>query len=244
MKKFLLVLAMVGTVFSSCDEGFDLLEDEVGYVEIVAGLKQALEVGTDTAVAKLNVTDGFFGDEIVKILLPEEAQPVYDVASQIPGISNVIDETILAINRSAEDAAVEAKPIFVDAITNMTLNDATDILYGEDTAATSYLRTNTYQGLYDAFKPKIETSLSKDLIGGLSAEDVYSQLIGTYNTASIGGLLWDRIESNSLSEHTTNKALRGLFIKVGEQEKGIRENPVERVTELLEDVFALQDDQQ
>lgn len=245
MKKIALVLLMIGTVFTSCEEGdLDFLEEEIGYADIVAGLRQALEVGADTAVTKLNVTNGYFGDQIVKILLPEEALPVYNVASQIPGINNIIDETILAINRSAEDAAIEAKPIFVDAITSMTVEDATDILYGEDTAATSYLRGATYQGLYTAFRPKIETSLSKDLIGGLSAEDVYAQLINSYNVASINGILWDKINSNSLTEHTTNRALRGLFIKVGDQEKSIREDPLQRVTELLEDVFALQDDQQ
>lgn len=242
IRKWLLIFGMVGVTFYSCDNGdLDFLDDEVGYADIVAGLKEALQFGTDTAVSRLNVTDGYFGDALVKILLPEEAQPVYDVLSSVPGLNSIVDETVLAINRAAEDAAIEAKPIFVDAITGMTIDDATDILYGEDTAATSYLRGATYQGLFDAFKPKIETSLSKDLIGNLSAEDLYSDVIGTYNTASLNGVLWDKIETNSLSEHTTNKALRGLFIKVADQEKAIREDPVQRVTDLLKDVFELQD---
>lgn len=246
MKRIMMIGLSFMLMLSSCDELslLEPIEEGLSNDDIVAGLKEALEVGTDTSVAKLNVTDGYFKDAAVKILLPEEAQPVYDRLNSIPGISTLLDETILSINRAAEDAAIEAKPIFVSAITGMTIDDGLGILFGDDTAATAYLRTNTNDSLFAAFQPRIENSLSKDLIGNLSAEELYSRLINTYNDASLNGFLWDKINSNSLSEHTTRRALRGLFMKVGEQETDIRENPVERVTDLLEEVFALQDEEQ
>lgn len=218
----------------SCEKETGLSEDE-----IVSGLRDALNHGTDTAVSRLSVADGYFGDELVKILLPEEAQPVYDVVQMLP--TDIIDKTVLAINRAAEDAAVEAKPIFINAITELTISDGLNILHGTDTAATHYLRDHTYEELFAAFKPKIETSLSKDIVFGLSAEELYGDLIGYYNTGSLNGLLYDEITTNSLSEHTTRKALNGLFIKVGAEEKLIREDPAHRVTDILEKVFAEQD---
>ncbi len=217
----------------SCEKVPGLSEEEIS-----EGLKEALRVGTDTAVTKLNKSDGFFTDQAIKILLPEEAQPIYNVVSTVPLLNTLIDQTILTINRSAEDAVVEAKPIFVDAITSITLDDALAILQGEDTAATSYLKLKTQQQLHDAFKPKVEASLKKEIIFGISAENSYEKLINTYNSASLGGLLFDRIEENSLSEHTTNKALKGMFVKVGDEETNIRTDVSHRVNETLETVFA------
>jgi hypothetical protein len=227
--------------FTSCEEpGLgDLGEVTLSEETVVEGLRQALKVGTDTAVTGLNITDGFYKDEAVKIFLPEEAQVVYGYLSYLP--TDLVEQNILAINRAAEDAAKEATPIFVAAITDLTIQDGFDILNGDDTAATSYLKWNTYQELYDAFKPKIDLSLNKDLVLGISAEDIYSRLINTYNTASLNGFLFDKITSNSLSEHTTNRALTGLFRKVAEEETLIREDPAHRVTEILERVFAEQD---
>ncbi|MEZ4722317.1 MAG: DUF4197 domain-containing protein [Flavobacteriales bacterium] len=232
----------IGTslTFQSCEElGIFDQNQFLTNDEIITGLREALMIGTDTAVSKLNAADGFFGDEVVKILLPEEAQPVYDVVKLLP--TNIVENTILSINRAAEDAAKEAGPIFVDAIVDMTIEDGLGILHGNDTAATTYLRSKTQQQLFDAFQPKIEASLSKKLVLNYSAEELYSKLISAYNTASLGGFLFDEISTNSLSEHTTSRALRGLFIKVGDEEKLIRENPAHRVTELLEKVFAEQD---
>jgi len=236
-----LLTTLSSTFFSSCEElGLgDLTEIELTEETVIQGLREALKVGTDTAVSNLSVADGYFADEAVKILLPEEAQVVYDYLSYLP--TDLVDQNILAINRAAEDAANEAAPIFVDAITELTIQDGMDILHGDDTAATSYLKGKTYQNLYDAFKPKIDVSLNKEIVLGLSAESLYSKLINTYNLASINGFLFDEITTNSLSEHTTNRALRGLFIKVGDEEKLIRENPAHRVSEILETVFAEQD---
>ncbi len=169
--------------------------------------------------------------------MPEEAQPIYAKLNSIPLIGELLDETILTINRAAEDAAVEAKPIFIDAISEITIDDGLAILNGTDTAATFYLKGKTYDKLFEAFKPKIENSLSKEIVLGISAEGSYSKLINTYNSASLNGFLFDKIESNSLSEHTTNRALKGIFKKVGDEEKLIREDPAHRVTDLLEEVF-------
>ncbi len=218
--------------FSSCDKEEVLTEEE-----IVQGLKAALEVGTDVAVTQLHATDGYFLDEVVKILLPSEAGVIIDNLSLVPGGQALIDSTIQSINRAAEDAAIEAKPIFVNAINNLTIEDGVNILHGTDSAATHYLRANTNEQLYTAFKPKIQTSLSKPLIFGSSAETLYSDLIGAYNTASLGGVLFEEIKVNTLSEFATRRALSGLFLKVRDEEKLIREDPLHRVSDILKKVF-------
>jgi len=236
MRKILLGIAITGCIaVTACEELNNL--DELNGEKIILGLKDALVHGTDTAVTNLSAPDGFFRDEAVKILLPEEAEPVYNVLNTLPLVSDLLDETILAINRSAEDAATEAKPIFIDAIREMTIDDGLTILNGPDTAATTYLKDKTYSKLFDAFKPKIETSLSKEIVFGISAEASYAKLIDTYNAIP----LVSDIQSNSLSEHTTNRALRGIFKKVGDEEKLIREDPAHRVTDILQEVFGSQD---
>jgi hypothetical protein len=148
-----------------------------------------------------------------------------------------MDQTILAMNRAAEDAASEAKPIFVNAITGMTIADGFTILKGTDSAATTYLRGKTYDSLYQKFQPKIDVSLNKPLVAGVSAQSAYSNLIDAYNTASLGGLLFDKVTTNSLSSHVTTKGLNGLFLKVSDQEKKIRKDPLAQVTDLLKKVF-------
>lgn len=205
--------------------------------EVIAGLKQALNVGTDTSVTVLNKADGYFKDAAVKILLPPEAQVMYANLSKVPGITSLMDQTILAMNRAAEDAASEAKPIFVNAITGITIADGFTILNGTDSEATTYLRGKTYDSLYQKFQPKIDVSLNKPLVAGVSAQSAYSNLIDAYNTASLGGLLFAKVTTNSLSSHVTNKGLNGLFLKVSDQEKKIRKDPVAQVTDLLKKVF-------
>ncbi len=209
--------------------------------EAIAGLKEALVVGTDTSVTILNKVDGYLKDEAVKILLPPEAQVMYTNLSKVPlasaAITALMDQTILAMNRAAEDAASEAKPIFVDAITGISIGDGLSIVKGNDSAATTYLRGKTYDSLFVTFQPKINASLAKPLVGGLSAESIYSDLIDAYNSASINGLLYDRVQTNSLSKHVTQKGLNGLFLKVALEEKAIRKDPLARVTELLQKVF-------
>ena len=205
--------------------------------EIIQGLKSALSVGTDTSVTILNKVDGFYKDDVVKILLPDDAKAIYDNINKVPGGSLLLEETIKSLNRAAEDAAVEAKPIFIDAITGITITDGLSILNGTDTAATAYLKGKTFTPLYNAFQPKIDASLSKTLVGNISANSAYSNLVSAYNTASLGGILFPQISTNSLSSHVTNKALTGLFIKVADEEMAIRKDRLARVNDILKKVF-------
>ncbi len=229
------LVASVG--LSSCEQLSQLgLTEE----EIAAGLKSALTVGTDTAVTLLHATDGYFADQAVKILMPEEAAILVDNIGLIPGGQTLLNQVILSMNRAAEDAAVEATPIFVNAITQMTIVDALSILQGTDTAATQYLRLNTFSQLRQLFAPKIEVSLSKPLVAGISASQSWAELTGTYNTLanSIAGQLAGLTPVNtSLSDHVTSKALNGLFLKVGQEEADIRNNPSDRVNDILIKVF-------
>lgn len=241
MKKLLLIFSFALVLVSCTKEELDsLLSNPTAALsneEVIQGLREALKVGTDTSVTVLNKLDGYYRDSIVKILLPQEAQVIYQRVSNIPGLSNLLDQTILSMNRAAEDAASEAKPIFVDAITSITIADGFSILNGSDTAATAYLNNRTYQPLFDVFKPKIQQSLDKPLVAGLSTEQIYKNLIDGYNAASLNGILFDRITNNTLSAHVTGKALDGLFVKVADQEMKIRKDPLARVTEILQRVF-------
>jgi hypothetical protein len=205
--------------------------------DVVNGLKKALEVGTDTSVKRLSGVNGFLGDQAVKILLPPESQEAIARLRQLPVTKDLVDQTITAINRAAEDAAREAAPIFKDAIRNMTISDAMGILKGSDTSATHYLRNATYQSLWAAFLPKINASLGKPLVLNESAEGLYAKLINTYNKASLNGALFEQIKTNSLSEYVTGKALEGVFIKVAEEENNIRNKADHQVTDLLRKVF-------
>ncbi|HYG16580.1 MAG TPA: DUF4197 domain-containing protein [Bacteroidia bacterium] len=239
-----LAVILTFTIYTSCDT----LEGALGNMgggpltneEVVRGLKTALEVGTDTAVKRLNATDGYLKDLAIKILLPPEAQNIITYASKIPGGQALVDKTITAINRAAEDAANEAAPIFSNAITKMSITDAFGILRGNDTSATNYLRRTTFTELHGAFQPKINTSLSKPLVFNTSAEKLYGDLVNTYNTASLGGTLFPKITNTSLSSYVTGKALDGLFKKIAVEEKLIREDPVHRVTTILRRVFGNQ----
>ncbi len=240
MKKFALIIGCAGMLsFGSCEELTDIAQ-QTGLTndEVVKGLKEALEVSTDTSVSVLNALDGYYGDETVKILLPPEASVIFDNLNKIPGGSQLVEQTILAINRAAEDAAIEAKPIFVNAITNMSFSDAFAILEGHDSSATEYLNDNTYDDLVTAFSPKISASLSKPLVGNVSAESAYQDLVSKYNmvaNASFG--LIPPITQNTLGEYTTTRALDGLFKKVTIEEGKIRNDIGHQVSDLLKKVF-------
>jgi hypothetical protein len=205
--------------------------------EIIKGLKDALVYGADSAVGRLTKKNGYFGDAALKILLPKEAKPIYEQVQKVTILNGLLDDAVLSVNRAAEDAASDAKPIFLNAIRSMTITEGMSILKGSDTAATHYLREKTFQQLYNAFKPKINASLDKKYVNNVSAESTYKKVIDSYNKASLNGMLWSKIQNNSLSEHTTQKALQGLFSKVASEEKLIRENPMHRVTDILKRVF-------
>jgi hypothetical protein len=242
MKKTILAV-LLSFGFVSCDQLAQLSQNipsnlPLSSAEIAQGLKRALSISTDTAVKKLSSVNGFFADQALKILLPPEAQAIMDNISKVPLGQELLNRTILSLNKAAEDAAIEAAPIFKKAITDMSFTDAMSILKGTDTAATHYLRKATYNSLLDAFTPKIQNSLSKPLLLNQSSESIYKQLVDTYNKASLNGLLFKRIEGNSLSSYVTNKALQGLFVKVAGEEKEIRNKVNHQVDDLLKRVFA------
>ncbi|MFO7830150.1 MAG: DUF4197 domain-containing protein [Bacteroidales bacterium] len=208
--------------------------------DISKGLKEALRVGTDTAVHQLSKVNGYYKDEVIKILLPDEANVIIENVNKIPGGEQMIDKVILSINRAAEDASKDAAPIFKQSITSMSISDALGILNGPDTAATHYLRKTIYQQLYNLYQPKIQTSVSKDLLGNISAAEAWNDLTGAWNkfansmVGKIGG--YETVNVN-LEDYLTRKALEGLFVKIAEEEKQIRKDPVARVSDILKKVF-------
>jgi hypothetical protein len=246
MKKFLILVAAVTIPFLySCEEGDEIINlGALTDAEIIAGLKEALTVGTDTAVSIVSKIDGYYKDALIKILLPPEADIIVDNLDnpvlQGLGLDLLVEDLILKINRAAEDAATEAAPVFVGAITGMTIADGFNILHGEDTAATHYLRMNTFGELHDLYTPKMQNSLDKEIVAGVSAQATWNTLTGEYNTIAnslVGQLAGLEPVNTDLGDWVTTKALDGLFVKIADAEKAIREDPLARVTDLLRRVF-------
>ncbi|MBN3583608.1 DUF4197 domain-containing protein [Algoriphagus aestuarii] len=200
--------------------------------EINLGLKQALEYGTGYASERLSQEDGYLGNLAIKIVFPEEAQKVENTLRSI-GLGNLCDQVITSVNRAAEDAAMEAKPIFVAAIKEMTINDVKNILLGQDNAATLYFENKTTSALESKFKPIIESSLNK-----VGATKYWGDVIGKYNQVP----LVKPIETD-LSRYVTQKAIDGLFYEIAKEELKIRENVTARSTLLLQKVFGYADSQ-
>lgn len=198
--------------------------------EIGNGLKQALEFGIDKQVSKLTATDGFYRNELVKILLPEELKKVDNTLRDI-GLGNLADEGIKALNRAAEDAVKEATPIFIDAVKGITFNDAKNILLGADNAATSYLQGRTRAALYDKFNPVIQNSF-----GRVGADQIWQEVITTYNKIPLVNKV-----NPDLTDYVTTEALKGVYTMIAVEEKEIRNKIGSRTTDLLRRVFALQD---
>jgi hypothetical protein len=208
--------------------------------EIVAGLKEALITGTNNSVDILGAQDGYYKDELVKILLPPEANIIVENAGKIPGGEKLLEDVLLHINRAAEDAAKEATPIFVNSIKSMTFNDAVGILKGNDNAATSYLHKTTYDQLFALYRPKIKSSVEKELVGGVSTKESWDTLVGKWNQVAgsfLGQTAGLKKVDTQLEDYLTAKALDGVFLKIAGEEKLIREDPAARVTSLLKKVF-------
>lgn len=201
----------------------------VSSIRISEGLKQALEFGVQEGVQKLGQKDGFFGNSLTKILLPQELQKV-DKTLRDLGLGSLADEGLRLLNRAAEDAVTEAAPIFTNAITTMTFNDAKGILLGGDNSATNYLQNRTSTQLFNAFEPKVESSLGK-----VGADKIWKQIITQYNTFT------GQTVTTDLNAYVTQQAIDGVFKMVAEKENGIRNNIGLRSTPLLQEVFRLQD---
>jgi hypothetical protein len=234
MKKIVAPLLAVCFMLSGCAElqqiATQLPQAGLTNAEIAAGLKEALDKGIDQQVTKLTATDGFYKNQLVKILLPAELQKVDKTLRDI-GLSSLADEGLKMMNRAAEDAVKQATPIFVSAVKNMTFADAKNILLGNDIAATSYLQTTTTSQLYTKFNPVIKSSFSK-----VGADKVWSNIITQYNKVPLVTKV-----NPDLTDYVTNKALEGVFKMISVEEKEIRTNINERTSALLKKVFAVQD---
>ncbi len=233
MKKIIIVLVAVS--LSSCAEMQQVMNQfpqtqGIGGLDIVGGLKEALNNGISKQVTKLTTTDGFFRNEAVKILLPEELRKV-DTGLRRIGLSSLADEGLKVLNRAAEDAVKEATPIFVDAVRNMTFNDARTILMGNQSSATTYLQNSTTIALYGKFNPVIKNSFTK-----VGADRVWNNIITKYNSIPLVNKV-----NPDLTDYVTNQALNGVFKMVAVEEKNIRTNLSARTSVLLQRVFAMQD---
>jgi hypothetical protein len=244
MKVRYLLLFLILIVFPGCTELLNVIQSPVNVPltedEVISGLKEALAFGAKTSAEKLSIENGYYGDEAVKIFLPDEAKPIIENISKIPGGEQLIEDVILRINRAAEDAAREVAPIFVNSITQMTINDAFNILKGADNAATTYLRGATYDELYSLYKPKIRNSTEKVIIGNISTKDSWNTLTGKWNAVAgsvAGKLAGLKTVNTDLDDFLTKKALDGMFSKVEIEELKIRKEVSARVTPLLKRVF-------
>ena len=238
-----LIIAIL--LLSGCAEVMKML-DTAGIpaplteAEVINGLKEALTTGARNSAQRLAAENGYYGDQAIKILLPDEAKVIIDNISRLPGGSKMVEDDVLRINRAAEDAAKEAAPVFVNSITQMSVSDAFNILKGQDNAATEYLRKTTYDKLYALYKPKIQASTQKKIIAGISTSESWNTLTGKWNSlaGSVAGKVAGLKTVNSdLDDYLTNKALNGIFMKVQQEEYKIRKDVSARVSPLLQRVF-------
>jgi hypothetical protein len=236
MKKILIIAIAVS--LSGCAEMQQVLNQlpqtqGIGGVDIAGGLKEALNNGISKQVTKLTAVDGFYKNQAVKILLPEELRKVDSGLRKI-GLSTLADEGLKVLNRAAEDAVKEATPIFVDAVRNMTFMDAKSILMGNESSATTYLQNSTSTALYGKFNPVIKNSFSK-----VGAEKVWTNIINKYNSIPLVNKV-----NPDLTDYVTNQAMNGVFKMIAVEEKNIRTNLSSRTSVLLQKVFAMQDKKQ
>lgn len=233
MKKIFSLLIVFS--FLSCAEMQQVLSQipqtgTTGMLDIAGGLKEALNNGITKQVSKLTAADGFYKNEAVKILLPDELKKV-DTGLRRIGLSSLADEGLKAMNRAAEDAVKEATPIFVDAVKNMSFTDAKGILLGNDSSATTYLENSTSTALYGKFNPVIKSSFSK-----VGADKVWANIITKYNSIPLVNKV-----NPDLTDYVAKQAMSGVFKMISVEEKNIRTNISARTSPLLQKVFAMQD---
>ena len=194
--------------------------------KINAGLKQALQIGAENSVKLVGRKDGYFSNQAIKILMPKNLQPL-EKGLRMIGYGPKIDTLVLSMNRSAEAAAPAARKIFVDAITSMSIDDARHILTGGDTAATEYFKQKTTPQLTTAFRPVVDKTMAEN---GVTKQ--YNALVGQYKS-----LPFAKSQNLDITDYVVGKALDGLFLEVGEEEKKIRKDPAKQTTDLLKEVF-------
>jgi hypothetical protein len=211
---------------TSSASGLSAAQSALGDVKIGEGLKEALKVGTGNAVAQTGTEGGYLDNEKIKILMPDQLQTL-DKGLRMIGYGPQIDEFVLSMNRAAEKAAPAAKEIFLDAIGEMTIDDSRKILAGSDTAATEYFQEKTSDKLAAAFKPTVSSSMND-----VGVTKKYKDLVGKYQSVPFASQI-----NLDIDDYVTGKAVDGLFVVVGEQEKKIRTVPTARVNDLLKEVF-------
>lgn len=197
--------------------------------EVGEGLKEALINGISKGADQVSQRDGYFKNPEIKIPFPPDVKKVEDRLRQL-GLGGEVDKFVMTLNRGAEDAALEAKPIFISAIKQMTIEDAWGILRGDPDAATQYLKRTTTPQLKEKFQPVIQASLNK-----VNATKYYGEIISRYNSIPMVQKV-----NPDLNEYATELAIQGLFTMIAREEKNIRENPAARTTELLKRVFSSQ----
>ena len=231
MKKIFLPLFIVVFSFASCDTLSQLpsVNGQGPVTENQAGLgiREALSNGIASAIMNLNKENGFFGNQAYKMFLPADAKKMENTLRNI-GMGSQVDKAILQINRAAEDAVGYAKPIFVNAIKEMTIQDALGLVKGGSTAATDYFRQKTRAQLITAFSPSIKSSLDK-----VEATKYYSDLVNTYNRIPT---TMKKINPD-LASYVAEKATDALFDQIQQEEANIRANPAARTSEILKKVF-------
>ena len=230
-----LLIMLVALCFISCGELQQVINQlpqntGLGESEIAAGLQQALNQGIDKHVSKLAETNGFYNNELVKILLPEELKKVDGTLRDI-GLGSLADKGLKLLNSAAESAVKEATPIFIDAVKSMTISDAKAILLGSNDADTDYLKKQTSTSLYNKFEPIIESSFDK-----VGANQIWSNIINRYNAIPLTNDV-----NPDLTDYVTAEALKGVFKMIAVEELEIRSKYSSRTTDLLKRVFALQD---
>ncbi len=201
-------------------------EQPLSTAQVGEGLKEALVTGISKGSDLVSQLDGYFKNPEIKIPFPPDVKKVEDKLRQV-GLGDQVDKFVMTLNRGAEDAAKEAKPIFISAIKSMTIQDAWAILKGEPSAATEYLKKTTAGQLKEKFKPVIQNSLSK-----VNATKYYGDLVGTYNKIPFVEKV-----NPSLDDYATDKAVEGLFVMIAKEERNIRQDPLKRTTDLLKKVF-------
>ncbi|MGN6193466.1 MAG: DUF4197 domain-containing protein [Ginsengibacter sp.] len=235
MKKLFLFAFISIISFSGCETAKSIM-DSVGTsgngslsnAEVVQGLKEALKVGTDSATFHLGLLNGFYKDDMIKILMPPEAQNVEKTLRSV-GLGSVVDKAVLSMNRAAEDATKYVGDIFLNAIKQMTIQDAFSILRGDDHAATNYLKQKTSAQLTAAFTPIVSKSLEYT-----DATKYWKEVFTAYNRFS------NKPVNTDLTAYVTQKTLDGLFYHIGLKEQEIRKDPAARITDILKKVFGNQ----
>ena len=232
MKKIYLFSFIILFSFSGCDTAKSILgsvgNGNLSNADVVQGLKEALTVGADSATYHLGLLNGFYKDDMIRILMPPEAQKV-EKTLRDAGLGSVVDRAVLSMNRSAEDASKYVGNIFLNAIKQMTIQDAFGILRGGEFAATDYLKQKTTAQLTAAFTPIVSKSLEYT-----DATKYWKDVFSVYNRFSKTPV------NTNLTAYVTQKTLDGLFYHIGLEEQKIRTNPAARITDILKKVFANQ----